>query len=283
MTKYISLFNEAKELFEQGRIKDAESHFNKALNLCRDQNGDVHDDVSMIMNQLALLYRNQERPEEAEPLLLESLEICTNLYEEDHPEISICCTNLGVLYIELTRYSEAKIYLHRAAKIVKDAYGENSDYAHRLNNLASLYMMSGDYIESERNFRKALNIQKKELGEEHIDVVTTMNNLAGLMSRKDDYNEAIKIYVDTLNIAKKFLDEKDPKILNLERKINFECYKRMIDTLLSNSIFKQTIQSWSAPTNTNELLEASMADPILDKKLSDYIKYLLDNRMIEIE
>ena len=59
--------------------------------------GEEHPDVAACLNNLALLYRNQERYAEAEPLLQQALEIASKSLGVDHSRTQTIRKNLKSL------------------------------------------------------------------------------------------------------------------------------------------------------------------------------------------
>lgn len=59
-----------------------------------------------------------------------------------------------------------------------------------LNNLAALYRNQGRYAEAEPLFKRAVSIDEKALGPDHIDVAADLNNLALLYDLQGKYDDA---------------------------------------------------------------------------------------------
>ena len=55
---------------------------------------------------------------------------------------------------------------------------DSTTYAKALANLASAFSRVGDYVKKKELLERALSIQEREYGPEHVDVATTLGNLS---------------------------------------------------------------------------------------------------------
>jgi tetratricopeptide (TPR) repeat protein len=74
-----------------------------------------------------------------------------------------------------------------------------------LNNLALSLQHIGDYTTAEPLYRKALAVDQKALGPDHLYVATSLKNLAELLKHKGDYAGAEQLYRRALAIDEKML------------------------------------------------------------------------------
>ena len=65
----------------------------------------------------------------------------------------------------------------------------------------------GDYNSAKEGYQKALEIEKKNFGEDHIEYATTLGNLSGVLRNMGDYRLAKDGYQKSLEIAKKHFGE----------------------------------------------------------------------------
>ncbi len=79
--------------------------------------------------------------------------------------------------------------------------------------LGSTYWRLGDYAAAEPYLAEALDLRRRELGEERPLVLTSMNNLAGLYRDLGRYEDAQRLYEETLQIRRRLLGEAHPETL----------------------------------------------------------------------
>ena len=195
-----SLNNLAELYREQGRYKDAEPLFVKALKLLK-RIPEQHLNVATIFNNLALLYEAQGRYEEAEPFFTQALEMREELLGEQHPDVAISLNNLAELYREQGRHDKAEPFFTQALEMREELLGEqHPNVATSLNNLALLYEAQGRYDEAEPLFIQALEMRKELLGEQHPYVARSLNNLALLYEAQGRYANAETRYVQAIEL-----------------------------------------------------------------------------------
>ena len=76
--------------------------------------------------------------------------------------------------------------------------------------LSFLANAQGRYDEAEPLYQKALEIRKRELGEDHPDTATSYNNVAANLNAQGRYDEAEPLYKKALEICEKVLGEDHP-------------------------------------------------------------------------
>ena len=75
------------------------------------------------------------------------------------------------------------------------------------------YRQLGEYAAAELHVKRARELMRQELGEDHPDTLQIMNNLAILYGAQGRYDEAEPLYVKTLENQKRLLGEEDSDTL----------------------------------------------------------------------
>ena len=100
------------------RLKQAESLYQEALKLCRQES--AYHDIAVACYQLGLLSHLQGRFRESEAFCTEALEISESLprlSDADVQLISGCCYHLGILAARNRRTDLAKLFLERSLRL----------------------------------------------------------------------------------------------------------------------------------------------------------------------
>lgn len=122
----------------------AESYYQHALAICEQQLGASHPDTATSLNNLALLYHEQDKYAEAEPLFQRALAIREQILGPQQLDTATSLNNLAHLYESQGRYAEAEPLYQRALDIREQMLGpQHPDTVISLNDLARLYETLG--------------------------------------------------------------------------------------------------------------------------------------------
>ncbi|MCO4292600.1 CHAT domain-containing protein [Solitalea sp. MAHUQ-68] len=103
----------------------------------------------------------------------------------------------GNAYYILSNFDSAKYYFDQAEKISLNT--RNISSLDRLyNSLGALYYESGNYLQSENYFEKAISIINSQKSIDKDALVYLSNNLASAFRKLGHYNKALKLYKDLL-------------------------------------------------------------------------------------
>ena len=134
----------------QGKYREAEGLFKRALAIREKALGANHPDVGQTLNNLANVYRAQGKYREAEGLLKRALAITRKRTRCEPPRRGPDPQNLAIVYRSQGKYGEAEGLHKRALAIREQVLGANHpDVADALNNLALVYRAQGKYSEAE--------------------------------------------------------------------------------------------------------------------------------------
>ena len=100
----------------------------------------------------------------------------------------------------------------KSTVIKKQSSHVQSDVATQLNNQAQSLYTQGKYDEAEQLFRRVLEIDEKDLGQDHPDVAACLNNLALLLKTQGKYIEAEALNRRALSILEKQYGREDPDV-----------------------------------------------------------------------
>src|SRR6266487_2425146 len=176
--------------YAQGKYKQAEPLYKRALAIVEKQLGPEHPDTATSLNNLALLYDAQGKYKQAKRLYKRALAIVEKQLGPEHPNTAGSLNNLAALYRAQGKYEQAEPLYQRALAICEQQLGPlHPNTAASLNNLAELYDAQGKYEQAEPLYQRALAIREKQLGPEHPDTATARENYNALvrnMKRKGE-------------------------------------------------------------------------------------------------
>ena len=184
------LSKQGRYFYDVGEYKEAEPLYLEAMGIRRTVVGENHPSFATSLNNLAGLYKSQERSAEAEPLYLQAMEICRAVLGENHPAFATSLNNLASLYESQGRFEEAEPLHLQALEIRRTALGENHpSFATSLNNLAFLYKSQERYEEAEPLYLQAMEILDSTLGSEHPSTKIVCKNYQRMKEMRTKENQ----------------------------------------------------------------------------------------------
>jgi serine/threonine protein kinase/Tfp pilus assembly protein PilF len=95
-----------------------------------------------------------------------------------------------------------------AGKIRRELQGQPDVQAALMDTMGRAYYRLGLYDSALPMLKDALELRRKTLGAEHVDVASTMNNLALVFHAKGDFGSAEQLYRDALVMRRKLFGER---------------------------------------------------------------------------
>jgi serine/threonine protein kinase/Flp pilus assembly protein TadD len=225
--------------FVLGKYKEAESLFNHALELVRDE-PDKEDffHLPYIRANLANVYKAQGRYEEAErlcvkthvgreimaaiyqaqgryaeaePLFVKALEEARQLRGDEHHNTLLYSVNLVQLYVDQDRYADAQTLFSKALPIARKLFRKDHPLTLSfLNARARLHTKQNQYKQAEKFFDEALKGRQRELGDDHPDTLQTINDFGVLRREQRRFEEAEELLRHALEGRQRKLGQDHP-------------------------------------------------------------------------
>ena len=112
-----------REHYRSARYAMAEPLYEQVLDIRRRVLGDDHPDTAVILNNLALLYRDQGHFAQAEPLLEQALDIRRRVLGNDHVSTAGSLNNLAEFYKAQGHFATAEPLYIEAVEIAERVWG----------------------------------------------------------------------------------------------------------------------------------------------------------------
>ena len=151
--------------------------------------------VSMAEGTLAW---NRGDLNEAEKLFRQALDPANLGADVDSLAWAESATHLGNVIMSLGRLAEADSLLLQALALYRHRAPESDAIAVCLNSRGNLGRFTGNLEESERDYREALAIHRRVLGEDHPYVATDLHNLGRLLETRGNAAEAETLLLESL-------------------------------------------------------------------------------------
>ncbi|RYO93500.1 hypothetical protein DL764_007993 [Monosporascus ibericus] len=180
---------------DQGRLKDAEAMYERALQGKEKAWGPEHTSTLDTVNNLGILYADQGRLKDAEAMYKRALQGYEKAWGPEHTSTLTTVNNLGILYADQGRLKDAEAMYERAVQGYEKAWGpEHTSTLDIVNNLGLLYADQGRLKDAKAMYDRALQGKEKAWGPEHTSTLATVNNLGILYADQGRLKDAKAMY-----------------------------------------------------------------------------------------
>jgi CHAT domain-containing protein/Flp pilus assembly protein TadD len=255
-------------LFE---LNEAETYFNRALEIRKNILGTAHPKYREVLSNLAGVYNRKGDFISSERLYIQALQITEQMVGNQHPDYARDLNNLAALYDSMGNYSESiKLNLKSIAILKAQTQVSFKIYSNSVNNLAVTYITIGDYRKAERLLHESVMVYKNHFGPEHPNYARALSNYAQLHIDLGNFEKAINELQSVKKVFLKALGANHPyyamtltliAIINRSSGNFVEAEKLNIEALdvLESGIGIQTIE-YSDVLNNIALVYLALSD-----------------------
>lgn len=205
----VALNNQANAFYASGKLKQALPLYVQALSVQKKVYGMLHAEYWVIAKNLANTYFDLKDYPNAAIHFYDCLKIASSLKGEKSDEYAEALEAAAVVSSNISDLAKAKQYYTALANLKKEKEGLTASYATIVNVLGLMYLDDADFMKAEEYLREAMEIRKKQSGEQPADYGQSLNNLGALYRKKGSYQEARRFYEEALAIRKKNGGEAD--------------------------------------------------------------------------
>ena len=121
--EFKSLNAQVMELYRVGKFAEAIPLAKRLADAVKARSGPDQPEYATVLNNLAQLLQDTNRPGEAEPLMRRALAIDEKSLGPQHPNVARDLNNPAALFQATNRYGEAEPLYRRALAIVEKSFG----------------------------------------------------------------------------------------------------------------------------------------------------------------
>lgn len=191
-SKPFYLNNLAKYERLRGNYKNADSYYKEALAILKKSVGEKHVYYTYALNDQAELYREQSKFKEAETIARKVLKIRQATFGEGNPLVPASMDFLAKVLADQGKYSEARTFSDKAIEIFNELFDNQENYftAQAKHTSGNILRQQGKYAEAENVIREALAIEKRILGQNHVEIAKLERDLAKVKADESDFAQA---------------------------------------------------------------------------------------------
>lgn len=203
--------------FHRGQYGEAEEWLLPALAQARSALGDRHELTVVILSNLAIALKKQDRAVEARPYAEECLSTARLVFGEDHAHTVQAKANTAPLLQALKEHTKAEsLYRELHQHFASHNQLNHPTAITNASNLASLMLEQSRFGEAEEILRDVLIRAKAALGERHPGTAVTMGLLAAAIQGEQpggENDEARQLLTEALSILEASLPPDHPHVV----------------------------------------------------------------------
>lgn len=204
----IQCFKTGQTLFDQGKFQDALPYLKRAAADAERVFGLYHENTSLALGQLGIVYKNLGLFTEALSVNRRVLEVRQRRFGQNHVEVGLAYNSLGRTYQAMQDFPEAAIHFERSIAIIAVANGKTHLLvALPVLNLGAVRSKQGRTDEAERLYRQALQIRETHLAHDDPELAAVIHDLAvekynqgDFRGAEADYRRALAIWEAKLGV-----------------------------------------------------------------------------------
>lgn len=252
-----------------GNVPQAVFHFEKAVNLCREQENDIF--FCIAQNNLALCFIDLREFEKARTLLANTLEIALqNPFAIDEKGLANIHTNLGIAEMYL-RNTDKAIHHLKTALLSDIAKNTRNDFLSiRHTNLGLVYQQKGNFEKAEKHLRQALDLDLRTYEPTNQVVALSVLNFVTLLQKlgkTEQTQQILEKYFEKIDIAKPFTNQTVLKNYSILAEIYLQTKNWLQAKTTFDNLFKKINLTTDRDKFTLEIIKNRL--DFIDKQLSN--------------
>lgn len=157
----------------------------KVVHLHQERHGQNNEQLVKLMDELSMIYVDENHFSDAETLLKRTLKIREELLGRNAPDIALNLYWLAKVKIHLGDYEDAEQKLQQALEILKLAdENQNLNMAFILHSQGELYRSRNQYTKAAAAYRRAIDLWRNEPEEYKDEILMTEKSLTALSERQ---------------------------------------------------------------------------------------------------
>lgn len=214
--------------FLSGNIAAALKARNRCLIVIESMYGKDHLRYAEGLQDIGMIYIRSGKAKKAKKLFLQAINLRKSLHGPKAAEVAVSLHFLGMCYRDASDVALALETLNEAiliwGKVIQDddISINQINYASSLHELGLLHRQTGDLVQALNAYKKALDIRKSFLGEQHEDTTQTLHNIGIVYCESGAHEEAMKAYARSLQLETQSMQSplKSPRPMIMSPKEN---------------------------------------------------------------
>lgn len=167
-------------LLHRGRIEEGQPLIECALQIRRQFFGEDHPATALSLNSYARVLRQLGNYSEAEVQVRKALTINSRVYGGDSLPVALNLNELAVIQLQLSQFTAAEQSAQSGLNILEALHLECTDpnVTRLMDTLGRVQQVRGNYERATEIYTKLLDLDRRQVGEEHLKYATHLINFA---------------------------------------------------------------------------------------------------------
>lgn len=225
-----SIHASAVNFFKRGRYGEALHLLQIIVEVQRNKNGPVHEDVGAALHNVGIAELRLGENYKALQAFEEAVRVRKGSLGRDHPQVAVSLVKVGITLMLLKRLEDSLWIFREALTVRKHCLGPLHPSTARIyNNIGCVHVEFNENKEAKRAFEAALDIQRNALvsdpnsGPILFGAATTLQNLAYLYRKNQMYEKEAVVLRESLGIQEKVLGTDHPAVMGTLESLAHAC------------------------------------------------------------
>jgi tetratricopeptide (TPR) repeat protein len=197
---WVQQFVDARKVCRMGNLQEAERIYNDLLAVMKERNA-APSLIARAYDELAVVLKVTGRFDEAEKDYLRALTLMEQEDGHTGDRVGLLLSHVGAFYVETGQLARAEQYLFDSRDMLAGSKTIPAFCkASILQDLASLAFRRGQYEQSEKDFREALNVLRSGTPEDRPQLAIVLGDLAHVLTNQGKSKEARPLLNEAISI-----------------------------------------------------------------------------------
>lgn len=191
-------------LLHRGRVEEGWPLIERALRIRREFFGEDHPATALSLNSYARVLRQSGDYAGAEIQVRKALAINSRVYGGDSLPVALNLNELAVIQLHLSQFTAAEQSAQGGLNILEALHLECSDpnVTRLMDTLGRVQQVRGNYARATEIYVKLLDLDRRQVGEEHLKYATHLVNFATVKAADGKLQQAEKDLTTAIDIMK---------------------------------------------------------------------------------
>lgn len=191
-------------LLHRGRIEEGQPLIEGALQIRRQFFGEDHPATALSLNSYARVLRQLGKYSEAEVQVRKALTINSRVYGGDSLPVALNLNELAVIQLQLSQFTAAEQSAQSGLNILEALHLECTDpnVTRLMDTLGRVQQVRGNYERATEIYTKLLDLDRRQVGEEHLKYATHLINFATVETAQGKLEQAKQHLTRAVEIIK---------------------------------------------------------------------------------